>query len=735
MTHRPLGRLSAISLVLLLTVSGVFRSDASAAYAAPLSAQAESLEIVPEDAAFYVAMLRNREQIEAIGNSRAWAQLKSIQSLQMGWMLLSMQLQQPDSPFGQVKQFFEVPENRPLLGMLRDMVSDEIFYYGDNNYANLMELLLQVNRANQAAGLSQAFEGGGQEARARALVEMLADHTDQLQIPATVVGFRLPSTEVAESQLQRLEAIVSNVLAAQAPEHSERFGRKKIGDGEYLVVSLDGSLIPWDEVDLSESGADQESIDKLTAHLKQMTLEIHLGLYKNFLIVSTGPNGNHLKSLGQGKSLAKRAEFKRLAPLADEPLLSITYASEQLATSVASVQNDLETVRNLADTLLPQAELDQDVQERIRSDINDLIDSAETEQGEAGAMLGASYSSDRGVESYTYNWSDNPILDGSKQLSLLKHLGGTPLLAVVGRTNYDPEEYEGVRELVRLAYGYFEEIALPEMSDKEREQFDAAKEKLLPLIKRIDRTTKTLLIPALADSQLGFVIDAKAKSKQWLTELPATAQPLPMLEPAILLGVSDSEQLVKAMKQYRKAINEGIAVMAELSEGEVDADVSIPAPKVQQVEEGTIYAYPLPAEAGLDKRVTPNAGLSDSVAVVSASRQHTRRLLAESSLPGEGLLGETDRPLAAFTYCHMAGFVQAIQPWIELAVRVNTAPGGEGEGLGDPANDNENTRQVLNQVDTVLSVLQCLRSHTSITYQDDDVWVTRGELHVVDLEN
>ena len=50
-----------------------------------------------------------------------------------------------------------------------------------------------------------------------------------------------------------------------------------------------------------------------------------------------------------------------------------------------------------------------------------------------GAAMEFSFLTDRGVESYSYQWGQFPTLDGSKPLGLQSHFGGTPLLGIVAR--------------------------------------------------------------------------------------------------------------------------------------------------------------------------------------------------------------------------------------------------------------------------------------------------------------
>ena len=45
---------------------------------------------------------------------------------------------------------------------------------------------------------------------------------------------------------------------------------------------------------------------------------------------------------------------------------------------------------------------------------------------EAGAVMGLSFLTDRGIEGYQYAWGGHGPMDGSKPLGLLEHVGGNP---------------------------------------------------------------------------------------------------------------------------------------------------------------------------------------------------------------------------------------------------------------------------------------------------------------------
>jgi len=50
-----------------------------------------------------------------------------------------------------------------------------------------------------------------------------------------------------------------------------------------------------------------------------------------------------------------------------------------------------------------------------------------------GAVMGFSFFADNGFEGYSYSWGGHPDLDSSKPLELLNHLGGNPIIGIVGR--------------------------------------------------------------------------------------------------------------------------------------------------------------------------------------------------------------------------------------------------------------------------------------------------------------
>lgn len=258
-------------------------------------------------------------------------------------------------------------------------------------------------------------------------------------------------------------------------------------------------------------------------------------------------------------------------------------------------------------------------------------------------------------------------------------------------------------------------------------QFDKAVELVGPLLRRMDRVNRKMLIPALADGQAGLVIDTKLTSEQFAKSLPGTDEPMPMFEPALLIGVSDAKLLRQACAEYRDILDSLLDGVRKIDPDAIPEECVVPNPAVTESEVGTIFSYALPEEWGVDEKIAPNFGLSETVAVLSISQDHTRRLLASTPLKAGGVLEDSERPLAMASVVDCAGLIDAITPWVNMAVKKaseNSADDGGGfnpmAGLGM-------------QVQTVLEVLKVFRTVTSEVYFEDDSLVTHSLMELRDV--
>ncbi len=731
MLHAHSPRKTVRAVVLLGVLAGCAFLAAPARAADPNDAQT-SLKLIPADAAFYSTMLRNREQYEAVANSRAWARLWSLPAVQQAWKAFQ---QNSKTQLDELRHIFDTEDNKELLALLGDASSDEIFVYGDDSWVGFLDLYQKAYSASQyqpvVAQLNGAAGGRSEtELQTRAFLSVLAANPNLIKVPNLVIGFKVTDAKRAEKQLKRLEALAEQ-LADQTPQLKGRVKRTKVGDSSFLTLTADGSQVPWDAIPWDKIEDRPGEFKPLVRKLKALTLTIAVGVRHDYLLVSIGGSTEPLTRLGgDGPRLDQRPEFKPLAKFADRKLVSIDYSSQELNRLAAS--NALRQVGSLVDLAkagLAKADLTEAQRKAFLKDLADLNNGLKDSQPAAGAAMAFTFLTDRGYEGYAYDYGKHDDVDGSKPLTLLDHLGGSPLLAVVGRAKTSIEGYERVVKGIKKAYGRLDEIAMEKLTGDDKEHYVKAKADFLPLLERLDETTDKLLLPALADGQTGLVLDARWKSKRWAKALPETKAAMPMPEVGILVGVSDADRLRKAMADYRTILNEALTkIKAQPGGDKLVGDFRIPEPKSEKKEVGTLYSYPLPEEWGLDPQIEPTAGLTDDAAVVTASASYAERLLARKPLKvNGGPLADRKRPLAGASLIDWAGVVNALTPWAELAA--NEALDRQGADV--PAKAREG---VLRQVRTALTVLKCWRGTTAATYLEDGVLVTHHESVFRDLE-
>ncbi len=713
-----------ITVVTVLVVGLPAMQPATAA--APLDTLDISLKLVPADAAFYCTLLRNREQIEAIAGSRAWSKLKNMPVVQMGLAMYHIQAANPQGPAGQFKAAMENPEIQEIVGLLVEMTSDEVFFYGDESWVEFVQLMQAINGANQCTPLMVLLAGQNENIdqdniQAAMFMKVLSDNIDKITVPNMVVGFKLKDTEKATRQLDKLEKLATAVLEAQEKTKG-CFKKTEIAGHQYLVLSLDGKMIPWDELpmdELNELNMDKETISKMIDRIKSQKLVIALGVRNDYVLLSIGSSTDALVRLGAGKRLIDRPEFKPLEKFADKRITDITYISKAMCQQNYSQIDDM---AKAVDEMLPMAELTDEQESQIRKDVGSLAAELKRVMPVAGPNMALSFLTDQGIEAYQYNWSRNWQLNGSKPLGLFRHVGGRPALAVVARGKCSPEDYDVLVKWIKVAYGYFQQYGLPQMGKNDREKFEKFAKLVLPLVERVDNANRNMLFPALADGQSAIVIDVQLTSKQFVESLPATEEPMPMIEPALVLGVSDAELLRKGCAEYQAVLDALIDVIRQMEPESIPEDFTIPRPKVAKCPAGTLYTYVLPEQWGVDEQIALTFGVSDSVAVASTSPNHTERLLEHTTPAVGGVLTDADQPRAVAVVFDWSVLLNAAKPWVDLAVEKITQ---QSEG---------NHEAVVSQVQTVMEVLAVLRKVTVESYFQDGALVSHSLTEFSDVE-
>jgi hypothetical protein len=705
MTTRPLAALVALAALL---------AAPAAAPAEPPKLADSSLALVPAKASFYNASLRNREQLDAFLKSNALAKIRALPFVKTGLD----SLHGADSPVAPLVHFFHAAENRELVAVLAEMASDEVFLAGGSDFGSFVQLMVSLNGAIQGGRLQALFAGQFQPAEvnkvaAQAMLKALADDADKIVAPDLVIGFRVATPAAALAQLDKLETLLRKQTDG-VPALKGRLTRGKLGGGDYLTLTLEGKQVPWDDLPLRGLEPEKGDFDKLIARLKKLTLAVSVGVRGPYVLVASGPDTKALAGLGQGELLRDRAELKPVLARADGRVASVGYVSADLAKLTATTGEDVDgmigTVRDWLDDLnIPLKQ-----RKRIDKDILELAGDWKATLAVPGASSGVSLLTPRGVETLAFDFAPRKG-PAPAELTVLDHLGGSPVLAVAGVGPIDMSTYRRIVHWTGVLAGYADEFLPDRLGEDGAERYRAAMKALRPLAKRFDEITGTMLLPSFGD-QAAFVLDARLTGKDWLPGR-TTDKPLAVPEPAYIRTVRDAELLLKAFRSYHTLANDTIeAARKQDTQGVIPEGFTLPALPQTKGKGGTLIGFPLP-EGLTDGRIRPTLGVSPRLFTATLSPGHAERLLAPTPLTATGPLA-AKRPLVSASVFDFGRFLDAFAPWLDEVILP--------AALGDRADEDEG-KDIAKQARTVLAVLRGFRGATTAVYTEGGATVTHTE--------
>src|SRR5438132_6274449 len=111
-------------------------------------------------------------------------------------------------------------------------------------------------------------------------------------------------------------------------------------------------------------------------------------------------------------------------------------------TRIGTTKKDVDNGMELLKSLVAKAPLAEEKRKQIEKDLDGMARDLKKYIPELGAQVSVSFLTERGFEGYAYDYSEQLVADGSKPLTLLDHVGGSPILAAVGRSKYDPSRYQ-----------------------------------------------------------------------------------------------------------------------------------------------------------------------------------------------------------------------------------------------------------------------------------------------------
>jgi hypothetical protein len=701
-----------------------------------------SLRWAPASASFYMCSLRMADQWKVFQDSKAYALLKEMPLVQMVAGQLQAKWQEADGPVEQVRDFVSDPENANLMKLLCDLISHEVFVYGDEGVGKLIYELNRINRISSRAQMEMLKEDDvDAKELARKTIDVVIEGVAGLGMPNIVFGCKTSEPELARAELARLAKLVGDAVATEEL-FKDRFQERQFGNSGFLQLTIDKDLIPW-EAAMKDKDIDPAQIQRLQEELKGKEMRISLGLHGDYVLLAIGADENPLEMLAKSQLLIDVDEFTQLRKLdaSGKHFTSVAYASGEFMKQVSRPKEDIDQAVSLLQALLPRAGLDKDLESDLSADIAALAEDIKALIPEASTVLGYEFLTSDGYEGYVQNWSQNLYLDGSKPLDILKHVGGNPLLVVALREKKSEDSYLKLGKWMGKLCSYGERFATMYNADEDAlKLYRTFRDELAPLVQQMGKVTQDKLVPAMKDGQVAFVIDAKLEPKeQWHVAMPPADQPLPMLEFAEVYGVSDVASLEDAFEQYRDVAQKFIDKLKQLTadhqeklmdklEGPAQSlpvviqNAQLPTPNSHESEHGKLYYLAFLQQLGVDEAIAPAIGWCKNALILSNSAETVDRLLADQAVGG-ALKQHAHRNLASASYMDFAGLVDVVQPWITYGMKL-VAQQQENPTIGD----------FVPQVESLLDLLKCFRTYSSVTFVEKDSLVTHYQAKLGDVE-
>ncbi len=641
----------------------------------PQQSQADDLDdtalsIAPQDVAFFSTGLNMQESWESFMNGKFVARLRAVSYVRSLEAEFETQWAEPEGQLAQAKMYLENPNVRNLLKLGKEMLSDEMFVYGNDQWCDTIVGIMNlqndiVDRMSQGPAAAQAY-----------LMELNKEDLDSVRIPETVLGFRIDDVENATLQLDALEGILRLVGSQMEPAKVflERLRRTDLQDGQTLSITVDPSMIPMDSV----QGPEADILRKIISLIEDRQFTFALGVKAKMLLIAFGESGTPINTVGdEGSKLIDHPVMDVLRESNTENLRGIGFASAKWMESQwkANFGNYFQNIASQFTIALDsEADKVEDIEQwkaDIQRDAAWMDDRINELVPEFGPVLSWSHAVEGGSEGFSYSWSKNLIWENGRPLSVADHAGRNPLMMVAFKQQdiaifseiCDYVLDNGLDHLTRF-------VALAEEDPAERETAVKAVEKAWPLIKEAHTIMQDKVGPSLSSNE-SLVSIAANWTLNSLPEMPMPPSPLPLPELGLACKVDDRDLFREGFEEMYDLFDQFVELVREFEPEAAPADYTVPRPEESQLGDATKFSYSEWTSAVPIDGFEPQLVLGDDFLVLGYSNRQIEDMLQKRELETRPTWLKPESPVAAVSYFDFSGFITAIHPWIEYGLTLN----------------------------------------------------------------
>ncbi|MFN5468158.1 MAG: hypothetical protein ACK5AM_08595 [Pirellulaceae bacterium] len=630
----------------------------------------KSLQLAPQDAAFYGSLLNLRQQWDQVLQSEPVKEIVAHPAVQRWTAGLEQEWKKAGGQAAQVRTMMRVPLVQDLLALLQEMATEEMFWFADSRMDGF---LVECNKL--MSEMTESLGSGNPEMLMRWFENLDKSRIDKIPVPTLVVGWKIDDQNRALGLLDQLQGImllgIGNVPGLN--QVTDAFQRIEDDRGTRLVLQLSAEVVPWD---LIPSGTDQQEVifEKLQELLEGRTLTIGFGLLDEYLVMTVSEKAVQVKELGSGAPLSAHPHLADVLAAPPGKLTSIGYQSDASAKASFDVTWNRyfsRLYRSLAPalTLSNEGKLPEWL-EPLEDDLEWLDSEIGQHVPEFKGYTSYSYLIDEGQEGWIQRRSRPVLLDGSKPLTILNHLGGEPMIFLAQRHQYRPEWFGSARKIVQKLRNYLEGLAESEtVSASDAQRLSMLLDEQWPNLEQIANAWQDKFLPGTRDGQFAIAISSgNLAQRRWASLMPESSEALPFPEAMLVTGVSDSQLVEDGFVATYQAANQTVDVLRKINPGSIPADYSIPLPDHETISTGDRFFYPIPDSCPAPKEMAPQVRLGKQWLSIGYSDVQCGAAQEEVALKDRAFWWDGSQAMAGASHIHLGKILETLSPWVRYGV-------------------------------------------------------------------
>ena len=325
-----------------------------------------AIDWIPKATTAFGIMLKNKEQLDLILNSKAYKKLAELGGTKM-------LIEKFNEGYTGNLQEDEKKQFNQILATAGEIFSHEVVIATGPNAPKSLGSIISALTAGQMAPLTLLMQGNFDQdaiskAQGESIIQALVESSKDLKVPELLLAFKLKNKKTGEELIKKLEDKLPMVEAAE-PKLKGAAKKEKILGTDFLTLKLKGSMFPIEGID-QIPGVEEGQLKKFKADLVKMTFAAAIGIKDDYLIATIGPDLTYLSSIGKGDSIASIKEMAPLAKHAGKNIIGMQYYSKEFLETAQSYGSNPEEASNQVKELIAGANFPKDISKRIEKDVD-----------------------------------------------------------------------------------------------------------------------------------------------------------------------------------------------------------------------------------------------------------------------------------------------------------------------------------------------------------------------------